>query len=62
MSYARDAGHDDAMRRVASRLVGILHACVKAGAGYDKDSYSYGQGQSSGLLAFWPSWRIAPAR
>ncbi|HEX2744411.1 MAG TPA: IS110 family transposase [Streptosporangiaceae bacterium] len=33
---ARDAGHDDAMRRVASRLVGILHGCVKAGAGYDE--------------------------
>jgi hypothetical protein len=33
---ARDVGHDDAMRRVASRLVGILHGCVKAGAGYDE--------------------------
>ena len=32
---ARDAGHD-AMRRVASRLVGILHGCVKTGAGYDE--------------------------
>jgi hypothetical protein len=33
---ARDAGHDDAMRRVASRLVGILHGCVKTGAGHDQ--------------------------
>jgi hypothetical protein len=33
---ARDVGHDDAMRRVASRLVGILHGCVKTGAGYDE--------------------------
>ncbi|MGO9164866.1 MAG: IS110 family transposase [Streptosporangiaceae bacterium] len=33
---AHDVGHDDAMRRVASRLVGILHGCVKAGAGYDE--------------------------
>jgi hypothetical protein len=33
---ARDVGHDDAMRRVASRLVGILHGCVKSGVGYDE--------------------------
>ena len=31
---ARDIGHDDAMRRVASRLTGILHGCVKTGCEY----------------------------
>ena len=31
---AREAGHDDAMRRVASRLVGILHGCLKTGREY----------------------------
>jgi hypothetical protein len=33
---AGDVGHDDAMRRVASRLVGILHGCVKTGREYDE--------------------------
>ena len=33
---ARDIGHDDAMRRVASRLTGILHGCVKTGTEYDE--------------------------
>jgi Transposase IS116/IS110/IS902 family len=33
---ARDVGHDDAMRRVASRLTGILHGCVKTRTGYDE--------------------------
>jgi len=33
---ARGTGHDDAMRRVASRLTGILHGCVKTGCGYDE--------------------------
>jgi hypothetical protein len=33
---ARDVGHDDAMRRVAGRLVGILHGCVKTGTRYDE--------------------------
>jgi hypothetical protein len=33
---ARDVGHDDAMRRVAGRLVGILHGCVKTGNRYDE--------------------------
>ena len=33
---ARDVGHDDAMRRVASRLTGILHGCVKTGTIYDE--------------------------
>jgi len=33
---ARGTGHDDAMRRVASRLTGILHGCLKHGRGYDE--------------------------
>jgi Transposase/Transposase IS116/IS110/IS902 family len=33
---ARDVDHDDALRRVASRLVGILHGCVKDGREYDE--------------------------
>jgi hypothetical protein len=33
---ARGAGHDDAMRRVAGRLTGILHGCVKHGSEYDE--------------------------
>ena len=33
---ARDAGHDDALRRVASRLTGILHGCLKTGSRYDE--------------------------
>jgi hypothetical protein len=33
---ARDTGHDDALRRVASRLTGILHGCVKTGREYDE--------------------------
>jgi hypothetical protein len=33
---ARDIGHDDAMRRVAGRLTGILHGCVKTGTEYDE--------------------------
>src|SRR5262249_34337294 len=28
---AREIGHDDALRRVASRLTGILHGCLKTG-------------------------------
>jgi len=32
----REAGHDDALRRVASRLVGILHGCLKTGREYDE--------------------------
>ena len=35
---SRDVGHDDAMRRVAGRLVGILHGCVKTGTQYDEAS------------------------
>ena len=33
---ARDVGHDDAMRRVASRLTGIMHGCLKHGREYDE--------------------------
>ena len=33
---AHDTGHDDALRRVASRLVGILHGCVKTSREYDE--------------------------
>jgi len=33
---AGDVGHDDAMRRLAGRLTGILHGCVKTGRGYDE--------------------------
>jgi hypothetical protein len=33
---ARDAGHDDALRRVASRFTGILHGCLKHGRNYDE--------------------------
>ncbi|HUZ51625.1 MAG TPA: IS110 family transposase [Streptosporangiaceae bacterium] len=33
---AREVGHDDAMRRVASRFTGILHGCLKHGRDYDE--------------------------
>jgi hypothetical protein len=33
---ARGAGHDDALRRLASRLTGILHGCIKDGREYDE--------------------------
>ena len=33
---AHDTGHDDALRRVAGRLAGILHGCVKTGREYDE--------------------------
>jgi Transposase/Transposase IS116/IS110/IS902 family len=33
---AHDTGHDDALRRVAGRLVGILHGCVKTSRAYDE--------------------------
>ncbi|MGO9080918.1 MAG: IS110 family transposase [Streptosporangiaceae bacterium] len=32
----RGTGHDDAMRRVASRLTGILHGCLKHGREYNE--------------------------
>lgn len=33
---ARGTGHDDALRRLASRLTGILHGCVTASRQYDE--------------------------
>jgi len=33
---ARGAGHNDALRRLANRLVGILHGCLKTGTLYDE--------------------------
>jgi Transposase/Transposase IS116/IS110/IS902 family len=32
----REIGHNDALRRVASRLAGILHGCLKTGTDYDE--------------------------
>ena len=32
----REYEHEDALRRVAGRLTGILHGCLKNGAGYDE--------------------------
>ena len=33
---ARNIEHNDALRRLASRLVGILHGCLKTGTVYDE--------------------------
>ena len=33
---ARDIEHNDALRRLANRLVGILHGCLKTGTLYDE--------------------------
>jgi len=33
---ARDIGHNDALRRVSNRLVGILHGCLRHGTTYDE--------------------------
>jgi len=33
---ARDIGHHDALRRLANRLVGILHGCLRHGTSYDE--------------------------
>ena len=33
---AKDTGHDDTLRRVASRLIGILHGCVKTSRTYNE--------------------------
>jgi hypothetical protein len=33
---ARGIGHNDALRRLANRLVGILHGCLKTGTLYDE--------------------------
>lgn len=32
----REIGHEDALRRVAGRLTGILHGCLKTGTSYDE--------------------------
>ena len=32
----REIGHEDTLRRVASRLTGILHGCLKTGTSYDE--------------------------
>jgi hypothetical protein len=34
----REAGHEDALRRVAGRLTGILHGCLKNGVPYDEET------------------------
>jgi Transposase/Transposase IS116/IS110/IS902 family len=34
----RGIGHNDALRRLANRLVGILHGCLKTGTLYDEDT------------------------
>jgi hypothetical protein len=33
---ARGIGHNDALRRIASRLTAILHGCTKTGREYDE--------------------------
>jgi transposase len=35
---AKGLGHNDALRRLASRLVGILHGCLKTRTNYDEDT------------------------
>ena len=35
---ARGHGHNDALRRLANRLVGILHGCLKTRTLYDEDT------------------------
>jgi len=35
---ARGIGHNDALRRLANRLVGILHGCLKTRTPYDEDT------------------------
>jgi hypothetical protein len=33
---ARGIGHNDALRRLSNRLVGILHGCLRRGCVYDE--------------------------
>jgi hypothetical protein len=33
---AKGLGHNDALRRLANRLVGILHGCLKSRTNYDE--------------------------
>jgi hypothetical protein len=35
---AKGHGHNDALRRLANRLVGILHGCLKTRTLYDEDT------------------------
>ena len=35
---AKGHGHNDALRRLANRLVGILHGCLKTHTRYDEDT------------------------
>jgi len=35
---AREIDHTDALRRVANRMAGILHGCLKTGTAYDEDT------------------------
>jgi hypothetical protein len=35
---ARGIGHNDALRRLANRLVGILHGCLKTRTRYDENT------------------------
>jgi transposase len=43
---ARGIGHNDALRRLANRLVGILHGCLKTRTPYDEDT-AWGHRQQS---------------
>jgi hypothetical protein len=41
-------GHNDALRRLANRLVGILHGCLKTRTLYDEDiAWSHRQQQAA---------------
>ena len=45
---ARGIGHNDALRRLANRLVGILHGCLKTCTLYDEDTaWSHRQQQAA---------------
>ncbi len=45
---ARGIGHNDALRRLANRLVGILHGCLKTRTLYDEDTaWSHRQQQAA---------------
>jgi hypothetical protein len=45
---ARDIDHGDAIRRVAGRLTGILHGCLKHGHGYDEAAAWSHRAQNAG--------------
>jgi hypothetical protein len=44
---ANGAGHNDALRRLASRLAGILHGCLKTRTPYD-EATAWGHRQNPG--------------